>query len=189
MNSTLEQGLFTYLKAQLSAGVVTVGAGDAAFSLTAFSSGAQYISLHVNVNNDPLPANLCYVVVAVPTTSQVVPGLYLADIQIVVSTPADDPGIDEILHRTISSRVRACFPDLIHLYQRLATAEGEAEIEAAQSAVDAALLRLQSCSNSLTGYSISDVSPWLLVSTRDGVDTDKKRLVFTMDMRLALLQN
>lgn len=116
MNSSIEQGLLAFLIAKLSATSQTIDAGPPQTIVTAATVSGKLVSLHCNVGLDTLSEAIARIVVGAEVKHEVGP-LHMADITLLVSTPAKFGGYDDAEHRAIVAAVKALFvpanePDL-----------------------------------------------------------------------------
>lgn len=190
MNALVEKGLRAYLAQQLAAEEVTIGEGDEAYTALMATVADCPVSLHRNVSTDQMPNEPTWVIVNAHEIRRVAGKLHLATILLAVCSRWDlDDGPDEDDHAAIVKAVRDCFPDMPALYNARAAAATEEETEAAQGALDAALLKLQACSAALAEHAqvaISDTSAWFVESARDGIMKESKRWEAITPIKLAI---
>lgn len=169
MTSAIQQGIINYLAAQLSAASVTLGSApetgqrDERITITAADipiSGdvVQSTSLHCFISKGEKPPLLPWIICDCQPLRHRAGILYDGQIDIGVSTPQNQAGIDETTHRAIFTAVLACFPDMQSVTAALAEAVGDDAIAAATAALAAAAAQqtaLGAATQTASGYQCS----------------------------------
>ncbi len=184
--SAVEQALVAYAVVQLGATVREFGEGEEMIEAQAVDVDGVPLSLHAAFTNDNLKELGCWAVFHCTATPNIVGSLYDGNVTIGITAPIAREGITDATFRAHVDAIRALFPDVPSLIQRLAGATGD-DVALAQAALDAANARVAALDAAMIAAANTHCTSFY-VQTAGNSDLDGPRWRNAIQLKLCLLE-